>query len=101
MRKLVALLALSTALATPAAYAQRESGGHDLVYFWEDEYRYGWSAYPDPRSFNPPPAHIRKAHVTITETCARLVGRQIRTDSPARVLSTQLEDDCIRHGGKL
>lgn len=102
MRALVLAVSLLSLTAIEPAFAQRASGdGQSRVWFWEDAYSYGWSDTIDPRYLNDPPKVIKKARVTITEICARLVGRQMRYDQSARVVSTQQEDYCIRNGGKL
>lgn len=101
MRLLVAASAISLALLTNPAAAQRGGDGQSRVYFWEDAYTYGWSDIVDPRYLDPPPRVIKKARVTVSELCGRLVGRVLRFDQSSRVYSIQMEDYCIRNGGKL
>lgn len=102
MRLLSAALISCLLAGTYPAFAQRVGGdGQSQVYFWEDDRTYGWSDVIDARHSNPPPKVIKKAHVTIDEICARQVGRIMRFDQSSRIYSTQLEDACIRNGGKI
>lgn len=102
MRDLILAISLFFLAFTEPTLAQRSGGdGNSRVYFWEDAYGYGWSDIIDPRYTNDPPKVIKKARVTISEICARLVGRQMRYDQASRVFSIQQEDYCIRNGGKL
>ena len=100
MRLLVAVTVVALALSIPA-YAQRTGDGQSHVYFWEDAYGYGWSDVIDPRHLNDPPKIIKKRRISVDELCARLVGRQMRVDQSSRVRSIQLEDSCVRNGGRI
>jgi len=102
MRLLVATSVVVLSLMTVPASAQRSGGdGQSKVYFWEDAYSYGWSDVVDPRHTSDPPKVIKKARVSVAELCGRLVGRIMRTDQSSRIYSTQMEDYCIRNGGKI
>ena len=72
----------------------------DLVWFWEDEHSYGWADTIDVRHGNPPPQHFDHK-LSLTEQCALKVGRLLQRDRSGRVYSTQLEDACVRDGGRL
>jgi len=75
------------------------SSSTQTVWFWEDSRTYGWSVIPDVRHGNPPSRVTAK--MSLTERCARLVGRLLLRDLSGRVYSTQLEDACIRQGGRI
>jgi hypothetical protein len=95
---LVALAALAGAADAQVNRLFRDGPSH--MYFWEDPYRYGWSDSPQP-TFGAPAPRILKRNVTLTELCARQVGRMLRIDSSSLIVSTQMTDACIRNGGRL
>ena len=101
MRALLGACAFVVFAFVSPAFAQRSGDGQSRVYFWEDAYSYGWTDTIDVRYLDDPPRVIKKARVTIDEICGRLVGRVMRTDQSSRVRSLQMEDYCIRNGGKL
>ncbi len=74
--------------------------GDSEVWFWENERGFGWSDIPDYQHGNRPPPPIT-SKMSVAERCGRLVGRQMVRDRSGRVYSTQLEDACIRNGGKI
>ena len=94
---LIVATLIGLGLASPALAL---GGDTDTVYFWEDENTYGWSEVVDSRSFRRSPIKTKKGQ-SITETCARLVGRTLRQEGSDRSTSLRLEDSCIRNGGKL
>ena len=98
MRKISTVMLIVVGLImqpTASAYAFDSQ----TIYFWEDARSFGWSDIPDYRYGNPPVPVT--ARMSISERCARLVGRQMVRDRSGRVYSIQLEDACIRNGGRL
>ena len=97
-RLAVAIIALGAVALSPGLV---RASSESIMYFWEDERTYGWSAIADPRHFDPPP-RIFNHKQSLSEQCARMVGRLLRRDrSSGRIHSTQLEDACIRNGGRI
>lgn len=95
---LVTLAAVASAADVQASRLFRD--GPSQMYFWEDSYRYGWSDSPQP-TFGAPAPRILKRNVSLTEICARQVGRVLRIDSSSLIVSTQMTDACVRNGGRL
>ena len=92
----VMLAALLVAHSATAVMAR----GENEVWFWENGQRFGWSDIPDAqRTILPLPPITSK--MSVVERCGRLVGRQMVRDRAGRVYSTQLEDACIRNGGRI
>ena len=92
-----AIIALGTASLSPGpAQASNES----IMYFWEDERTYGWSRIPDVRYGNPAPRQFSH-RLSLTEQCARMVGRLLLRDRSGLVYATQLGDTCVRNGGRI
>ncbi len=99
MRNACLSVMLGAVLVAHSATAVIARGDSD-VWFWENERSFGWSDVPDSQRGNRPPPQIT-SKMSVAERCGRLVGRQMVRDRSSRVVSTQLEDACIRSGGKI
>ncbi len=99
MRKISSVMLIMAGLLGQST-ATALAFGDQTIFFWEDARSFGWSDIPDRtnRNLTPPPL---TSNMSITERCGRLVGRQMVRDRSGRVYSTQLEDACIRNGGKI
>jgi len=98
----LAIAAFAAAMAvTPAGVSAQGfiERGTDRVYFYEETLhgrtRWGWSA--SPRPFDPV-ASARRPR-SLAEACGRHVGRTLQTDSASLIVSTRMQDECIRRGG--
>lgn len=88
--------ALLVAQSTTAVMAR----GDSEVWFWETATSFGWSDLPESQNGNRPPPQIT-SKMSLAERCGRLVGRQMVRDRSSRVFSTQIEEACIRNGGRI
>lgn len=93
---LSAALVLAALAAAAPALAMSDSSN---VYFWEDSQHFGWSYYPYP-SFGAPAPALRRP-ISLSELCARQVGRVLRVDAESMVRATQMTDQCIANRGRL
>lgn len=91
--------ALAFAVAIISSASPVRASISETLYFWEDARHYGWSDIPDGRQANPPPKD--NPAWSLRERCARLVGRLLQRDQGGLVYAIQLEDACVRNGGKL